>query len=374
MGKQMTEKQAALCYYYRNPPKDSGAKKTKFSKLPALVAAPGKPKPSISACKMAVARFHNSGPGRGRPAGSRKTSAAEDKVILSTFLKVRLPLGSAVDSRIVYNALPDALRKKICVRTVRERLREKGYAMDDKKAGDDKGELWRKRRLAFCRTHQAKTPARWTNSLQAVGDFRLFTYYPKHMKKKHQVKSCQRTIMRKGEKNKPAFLKPKYKVFTQSEFKRAQRAKVFGLTTSSGQSLVIPSPLYPESSDWVGMVHQHVGPFLRQAFPDKASVVILLDGETIMRTKEAKAALKEYGIKMLPNWPAHSPDINPQENVWAWAEKKLRVSEKKSDSFSVFKRRIIATSKLYPSGVKLVPGLAGRIATCIARHGAKIGK
>ena len=61
-------------------------------------------------------------------------------------------------------------------------------------------------------------------------------------------------------------------------------------------------------------------------------------------------------------------------NVWGWAEDRLRKIECKRDAFTVFKRRVAAVSKQYPSSGKLVPSLSGRIAKCIARKGANIGK
>ena len=29
---------------------------------------------------------------------------------------------------------------------------------------------------------------------------------------------------------------------------------------------------------------------------------------------------------MLPGWPPSSPDLNPQENVWSWAEEEVRTN------------------------------------------------
>ena len=60
--------------------------------------------------------------------------------------------------------------------------------------------------------------------------------------------------------------------------------------------------------------------------------------------------------------------------MWAWAEPRLRKEEKSSDSFSVFKRRVLAVCKKYPAPEKLVPGVAERVATCLARRGAHVGK
>ena len=65
------------------------------------------------------------------------------------FYKVRPPLESLVESRDVWNELTPAVRSKVCLRIVRNRLRDKGYAMEEKRAGDDMGEQWRRKRVLF---------------------------------------------------------------------------------------------------------------------------------------------------------------------------------------------------------------------------------
>ena len=93
-----------------------------------------------------------------------------------------------------------------------------------------------------------------------------------------------------------------------------------------------------------------------------------------MHTEEANAAMRDCAVRLLSPWPAHSPDLNPQENVWGWAEKQLRKHEQRTDTFTVFKRRIIQVSQKYVGKSKLVPSLAGRLEKCVRRRGGPIGK
>ena len=121
------------------------------------------------------------------------------------------------------------------------------------------------------------------------------------------------------------------------------------------------------------LVRHRLGPILRDAFPQRKRITVLLDGEKLMHTKEGKAELKAFGCRALPGWPATSPDLNPQENVWAWAEDELRRKERASDTLDTFTRRVLDVTKRYPSGSKLIPSMAKRVAKCIQKRGAPIG-
>ena len=259
----------ALCFFYRNPPPESGVSPRPYSEIPKLIKQPHM---KISRVKMAVKRFLQEKEMRGRKPGWRKTTVAEDKAILACFHRVRKPLGILVEAPDVWKGLKLALRQKVCIRTVANRLRQMGYKMENKLAGDDKGELWKRKRVKFCQTHMSKTATQWARHVQAVADFRYFTYYPKEMKSRHARKSAPRTIMHKREKHKMVFMKPKRTIFKRSEYKRAQKAKVFGLTTSNGRTLICHVPLHFDSRGWVGLVRRKVGGFSERSFPHAVNV------------------------------------------------------------------------------------------------------
>ena len=89
-----------------------------------------------------------------------------------------------------------------------------------------------------------------------------------------------------------------------------------------------------------------------------------------MHAPAAIAAMERNHLKCLPEWPAYSPDLNPQENVWPWLEKELRRQERKSDTFAEFKRRLTRAQAAYPNGIGLIPSMAERVRAVLAAKGA----
>ena len=135
---------------------------------------------------------------------------------------------------------------------------------------------------------------------------------------------------------------------------------------------MIPKPFTAEK--WAALVKSKLAPFLKKSFPGKESFTILLDGEQLLHAPAAKAAMAEKGISVLSGWPKYSPDINPQENVWHWAEKELRRIEKKGDSFATFETKVIKACNAYPSSDKLVGSMAKRMQELVEAKGAMLDR
>ena len=127
---------------------------------------------------------------------------------MSTFKSLR-PAGHGVDSRIIKSALPTKLRMKVCRRTVIRRLAERGYNAAKKVRKTDTGPAHRAKRVAFAKSHEAKSADDWVTFLQAVGDLKEFTYYPQQLKPKHARLRASWTYMKDSEKLQPAFVRPK---------------------------------------------------------------------------------------------------------------------------------------------------------------------
>ena len=62
--------------------------------------------------------------------------------------------------------------------------------------------------------------------------------------------------------------------------------------------------------------------------------------------------------------------MNPQENVWGWAEQALRKEEKRSDSFATFCSKLLRVARRYPSAECLIGSMQQRLEAVAAQRGA----
>ena len=314
--------------------------------------------------------LHKAAPGRGE--GWRATTKAEDKVILKAFHKVRPP-GAGVVARKVRAALPKKLQKKVGERTIIRRLAGFGFTPAKKLDRSTQAVKNAKVRTKFAKKHQDKTPLEWKRQLQAVADVKEFTWYPADLRPRLMQLRASWTYMSKKERTQQAFLRPK-RWFRKTEWDRVKKLKVFGLVTSNGKVFATACPMPMTGDHFADLVRQKLQPFMKKAFPRRATSQLLLDGDKIFRTANAKAALQESGLTVLPNWPPHSPDLNPQENVWPWSENKLRETEARNESFEAFSKRCVKAVQAYPNGGNLITSMAKRMEMCVAAEGKMIGK
>ena len=231
----------------------------------------------------------------------------------------------------------------------------------------------KKFRIKFVTKHRGKDSRAWKTHLQAVGDMKDFSYYPKSLQNRFRRFRASWTYMNKAEKKQSKFMRPK-RWFPPKEWKKVKKQKIFGLTTSTGKTLAFLVTTPYTSEQWAKDINTKVTPFLKKAFPGKGKFNVLLDGEKLLRGGPAKTALKKNGIVLVPDFPPYSPDLNPQENVWAWAEPELRRREHSDDSFTNFQSNALKAVRAYPSGEKLVGSLAKKCKQVLERSGGPCDK
>lgn len=368
---RMDDQTRALCYALRTP--GAGQKKMKLGAIQKLLfKKDGKSRPSLQAISQAAKTYKQPKEKRGRPKGSRNTTAAEDKILMKTFHKLRPP-GHGIDSNALKRGLPRKIGKKIGRRTIIRRLAEKGFTPQKKSSKTDLSEALAKKRMVFCRKHRMKTAQGWKTYLQGVGDAKEFTWYPRELQPRFKKLRSSWTYMSKSEKKKPDFQRPK-RWFPKKDWKKTKKQKVFSFTTSNGKQLVILLPSPFTSAAWATLIKSKVAPFFKRAFPNKRKFHVLMDSEPVLHGPETKAAYKKARITIEPAWPKYSPELNPQEHVWTRAEPELRRLEDGDETFEEWREMLADAINAYPAPEKLIPSMAKRVQECMARQGQMIDR
>ena len=268
--------------------------------------------------------------------------------------------------------MPWALQQKLTARTLRNRLKEKGYYPQLKQTKAELQVACKKRRVDFCQEHAHRTGESWARYLQACGDFKDFTYYPRTLRSRFVRYQAAWTYMNKGERGKPAFQRPK-RMFKRTEYSLVRKGKVFGLTTSTGKHLAIHCETPFSSEKFARILRRRVGPFLRREFPCVRQFRVLLDGEPFIHAPASERAMRDIGVQVLPRWPGYSPDLNPQENVWPWMQRQLNARGQRPQSFQAFNKALLSVGAKYP-GQNLIASMAERVTECLQKGGAMTKK
>jgi hypothetical protein len=108
-----------------------------------------------------------------------------------------------------------------------------------------------------------------------------------------------------------------------------------------------------------------------------SSFKLLLDNDPCHKNGAANALQRWHKlhpgvvVKVVANYPPHSPDLNPIENVWSWVQRK--VQEKACANFDEFKAEVLKTFKELPK--KMIDNLYGsmvkRMAAVVENGGQK---
>ena len=129
------------------------------------------------------------------------------------------------------------------------------------------------------------------------------------------------------------------------------------------------------SEHFARKIKRQIIPFLRQQFPNRTSFQLMLDGERVLHAAPAQAAFATANIvSKMRNRPSISPDLNPQENVWPWAENRVRLLEARSGTFDSFRGKCLRAVREYPvaSAKKFLRGMPGRIEKVLKNGGGAI--
>ena len=331
---QMDDKNRALCKLLRDEHGDS------WSTIAGKVLKTNGRHPTLTAVRNTVVNWDTERQPRGRPQGTRETTAEDDALIVETMLSIRgKKEGKVCHLKGVKERLP-ARFQDFSLEFLRMRIKEGGYDMTEKVEKDSPSEEIRLKRLAFGKKHEHRTPHGWLAYVQAVGDLKFYGWYPRELQASHKRLRCKKTWMKKGEKYLPGFLRPA-EWYSKEDWKKVKKVKVLGFTCSTGAKWVGICPKPWNNVKYAEILKNKVVPFLKRQFPKRKLIRVLLDGEKLLRAPAPKAVMESNGLEFLADWPPRSPDLNPQENVWSWAERNLRAEEPLHEPYEDFEPRLL---------------------------------
>lgn len=134
--------------------------------------------------------------------------------------------------------------------------------------------------------------------------------------------------------------------------------------TKSGYKEVLEATLLPEGSKLFR--NKGVSSWVLQQDNDPCHKSA---GNVVLAWQQAHPGMH---VTVLPAWPGNSPDLNPIENLWAWAQ--AQVDARGCQSFDEFKQCVVQTLKSVPQKMlhNLVCSMKIRIAACIEKQGDKL--
>jgi len=92
---------------------------------------------------------------------------------------------------------------------------------------------------------------------------------------------------------------------------------------------------------------------------------------SIIISKGVTSWIKEKKIKILPDWPSQSPDLNPIEHLWYELEKRLKNRKKHPKNATELEIALKEEWSLIPHKTysKLIESMPRRLEACISNNG-----
>jgi transposase len=151
--------------------------------------------------------------------------------------------------------------------------------------------------------------------------------------------------------------------FVRNCVKHSRSVMMWLAIDSSGRSRLTRCAHRQDSAAYQTQVLQPNLAFIRAG-------VFQQDGASSHTSASTQAYLATKGVSVLPDWPAHSPDLNPVEHCWAWLAKQLVGQSFRSEDELEAAIRAAWASKPPTLLPKLFGSMVRRLTAVIVARGA----
>ena len=233
----------------------------------------------------------------------------------------------------------------------------------------------KKKRLAFAKKHQGATFRKWMFTDRVKFPFR----YPGD--KVQRV----RWVRQSNKHEAGAFKADHPQVFNVYAGLTAYGVtKMHAVTGTTGLKTDFQTVKGTSSKNITIAEYKHVGsdtllPEGKRLFGQKGQTSWFLQQDGDPTHKSIKPLVQEFSqtsgnqVTLIEDWPPHSPDLSPIENVWGWVD--AEVQKKGCKTFAEFKQAVLDTFKSVPIGMceRLIDSVPKRLQRVQQRNGGKCG-
>jgi transposase len=300
-----------------------------------------------------------------RPGQVRKLAAHHVAATKALALKPHLNT-----SKLILQELQATHKVDVSARTLRRHMRAAGLTVKMAKPVPLLSAANKQKRLSFAQQHKSKP---WTGV--AFSDSKYFLMHPNKLGRARAYWGT------KGETRTTAAVRHGSQVHVYAAVTYYGVTPLYHVSGTTGFKFISPATgkrnTGVDSTEYVDMLDKHMLRDLNRLFTGTrwaGKWTLMQDNAPAHTAKATKAFMAEQQVRVLANWPPHSADLNPIENLWAWVETQLR-KRPVCSSIEEFKAVLEQVWASVPQDLcrDLVKSMKRRLQTCAAENGGHVG-